>query len=124
MLEHTDAAGLMLARGAIADPWLFHRLRGQRPTVVGIAQRRQELSAYLLALCHRYDEQFNDETLVLFRLKDVVNHIHDEWFAEPRYALRRCKKLDVFAKLVTQLAHESSPERSDSRCGLSHQSCE
>ena len=103
LLSETRAAGLMLGRGAISDPWLFERLRGGRPAVVDEATRRGEVRAYLLALAERYRELFHGDTQVLFKLKEVVNQLHDEAMKKPRKALRKCKRLDRFLAEVEAL---------------------
>ncbi|MGB9081067.1 MAG: tRNA-dihydrouridine synthase family protein, partial [Desulfuromonadaceae bacterium] len=47
VLGETGAAGLMLGRGAIADPQLFQRLRGVENPEPGREERREELGRYL-----------------------------------------------------------------------------
>ena len=103
LLEASGAAGLMLARGAIADPWLFQRLRGNQPATIPRAKRQQELCEYLRSLSERYCQLFDNETLVMFRLKDVLNHIQDEWFEDSRRALRRSKSLGKFRSILATL---------------------
>jgi tRNA-dihydrouridine synthase B len=103
LLRESGAAGLMMGRGAIADPWLFARLRGERPMVIDQVERRKEVKAYLLALLQRYQPHFCGDIQVLFKLKEVVNLIQDEWFHKPRKALRKCKKLPAFIALIQEL---------------------
>lgn len=103
LLAETAAAGLMLGRGAISDPWLFARLRGERPAEVDEATRRAELREYLTALAARYVDLFSGDTQVLFKLKEVVNQIDDGWFTKPRKVLRKCKRLDRFLAEVASL---------------------
>ncbi len=93
----------MLARGAIADPWLFHRLRGDRAATTTQPERQREVCEYLHALSDRYCQHFADDTLVLFRLKEVLHHIHDNWFDETRRALCRCKSLHKFRAILESL---------------------
>lgn len=103
LLGESGVAGLMLGRGAIADPWLFARLRGERPAVIDEAQRVQELRDYLLALHRRYLPLFCGDAQVLVKLKEVINQVPDEWFQKPRKALRKCKKLPPFIALLQGL---------------------
>ncbi len=103
LLANTGAAGLMMGRGAIADPWLFSRLRGELPEVVDEGQRRSEVARYLLSLEVSYQGLFCGDAQVLMKLKEVINQIHDEWFIKPRKALRKCKRLDQFSSLLHQL---------------------
>ncbi len=50
VLSQTGAAGLMLGRGAIADPLLFERLRGNYSALSTPEQRAEELRDYLQEL--------------------------------------------------------------------------
>ncbi len=96
-------AGLMLGRGAIADPWLFTRLRGEAPVKVDESTRRQALRTYLLALLERYRELFAGDAQALYKLKEVIYYIQDEWFERPRKKLRRATQLETFRALVEAL---------------------
>lgn len=103
LLEDSGVVGLMMGRGAIADPWLFARLRGELATSSDEVQRRKEVREYLLMLQLRYQQLFCGDTQVLSKLKEVLNQIHDEWFQGPLKALRKCKRLDQFALLLHEI---------------------
>jgi tRNA-dihydrouridine synthase len=104
ILYQTDAAGLMLGRGAIADPLLFKRLRGAAVEEPSRQDRAAELRYYLQELLQRYREIFHGDTQVLCKLKAVLAYVNDRDFAKNIKKLKRCKRLEVFAELVDALA--------------------
>ncbi len=79
VLATTSAAGLMLGRGAVRDPWLFERVRGtlskERPTG---DERRAMLAAYLSLLLDGYAQIFHGDAQILAKLREVLAHIDDE----------------------------------------------
>jgi tRNA-dihydrouridine synthase len=95
LLEESGAAGLMLGRGAIANPWLFAQLRRQLPQA-DEAQRYRQSCDYLNRLAEEYQRLFCGEHQALGKLKSVL-----ECFSEPGLLplvkkLRRCKTLPRF----------------------------
>lgn len=105
VLRETGAAGLMLGRGAIADPWLFERLRGRAAAEPTRTQRLAELSAFLLELQRRYGALFCGDTQILYKLKEVLAFTGaDPALKEPVARLRRAKCLEVFLEQARQLA--------------------
>lgn len=102
--EQTGAAGLMLGRGAIADPFLFRRLRGSYPAVSPPEQREIEARDYLLALLARYEELFCGEQQVLYKMKEVVGQMQTLDAIEGARRLLKCRRLAHFISLVHDLA--------------------
>lgn len=103
LLAATGAAGLMLGRGAIADPLLFKRLRGEAPAEPSSRQRAVEIHYYLDGLLGRYQKIFCGDTQILCKLKEVASYIREQEFADTVKALQRCGSLDKFAALVKSL---------------------
>lgn len=103
VLEETGAAGLMLGRGAIADPLLFRRLRGEAPPAPDAATRWAELASYLEMLLPRYRSLFCGDMQVLGKLKAIVSYIADEELARPIRELRKAKSLAAFESILTRL---------------------
>lgn len=104
VLAETGAAGLMLGRGAIADPWLFERLRGRAAAEPTREQRLQELSAFLLELHRRYNTLFCGGTQILYKLKEMLAFTGaDPGLKEPVARLRRAKSLEAFLDLTRLL---------------------
>ncbi|SNB47380.1 tRNA-dihydrouridine synthase [Geobacter sp. DSM 9736] len=103
VLRETGAAGLMLGRGAIADPLLFHRLRGNAPAVPGLAEQRTELRRYLQAMLVRYGRLFCGGMQVLAKLKEITSHIDTPELAKPLKELRRAKTLEAFEAALALL---------------------
>ncbi len=103
LLAETGVAGLMLGRGALADPLLFRRVRGELPTQVDEVQRRQELSRYLSVLLPLYLERFCGERQALMKLKDLLNFIPDESLKREFGKLKRANSAARFQLLLGQL---------------------
>jgi tRNA-dihydrouridine synthase len=99
----TGAAGLMLGRGAIADPFLFRRLRGDYPAVSPPEQKEAEVRDYLLALLDRYEEIFCGEQQVLYKMKEVVGQMHALDAIDGARRFLKCRKLAHFTSLVRDL---------------------
>ena len=104
VMEQTGAAGLMLGRGAIADPFLFERLRGRYPAVSSPEERLAELRRYLEELVERYQQMFCGEQQVLGKMKEVLAHIGDPALAKSVRRLQKCRKLDLFRELVAEFS--------------------
>lgn len=100
VLRQTGAAGLMLGRGAIADPLLFRRLRGEAETAPSPEQRLAELGAYLRDMGARYGELFCGEQQVLSKLKGLVATMDDPELAKLHKGLRRAGSLRAFLALL------------------------
>lgn len=77
LLEQTGSAGLMLGRGAIADPMLFERIRGQADAEPSLAERKIEIAAHLEILLERYSEIFCGEVQILGKLRECFVHFRD-----------------------------------------------
>ena len=97
LLEETGAAGLMLGRGAIADPLLFQRLRGQAPDEPDREQRGTELQRYLRELIGRYGELFCGENQVLGKVKGVLGTMDDPDFEKERKRLKKSRTVREFS---------------------------
>jgi tRNA-dihydrouridine synthase B len=103
VLEETGAAGLMLGRGAIADPQLFERLRGRANPEPSPDERKSELCRYLQEILVRYRELFCGDTQVLGKLKAIIFHIDDPGLAKNIKELRRAKTLRAFEAVLQGL---------------------
>lgn len=100
VFEQTGAAGLMLGRGAIADPLLFKRIRGEYAAVSSDEMRRKELREYLYELLDRYKELFCGEQQVMAKMKEVVVQIRDPEFRKPVKKLLRSKGFSGFVEVL------------------------
>ena len=66
VLEQTGAAGLMIGRGALKDPLLFKRIRGEAPDGVDLRV------AFLRQLTREYGALFGGDGQVLQKLKSTL----------------------------------------------------
>lgn len=96
ILSEAGTAGLMLGRGAIADPLLFRRMRGETCPGPELSQRRAELGSYLREMARRYSELFCGEKQVLQKLKEIIAYLDDPERARPLKALKRATTLRDF----------------------------
>lgn len=103
ILRETGAAGLMLGRGAISDPLLFDRLRGDLPASTQADERAALLRRYLHDLLERYHTLFCGEAQILSKLKGVVLFIRDPELDPQLMRLRKAKNLQAFTKLLDVL---------------------
>lgn len=100
VLRETGAAGLMLGRGAIADPLLFQRLRGCANPSPGLEERRGELRSYLVEMRARYGGLFCGDMQVLGKLKAIVSQMEDPEQAKTLKELRRAKSIGAFMAVL------------------------
>ena len=74
VMAQTGARGLMLGRGAIADPKLFGRIRGTEPAVPDPAQYKREMAVHFTRLLASYSELFCGEAQILAKLRETFVH--------------------------------------------------
>lgn len=103
VLRETGAAGLMLGRGAIADPLLFERLRGNANAEPDQDERAAMLHRYLRELPARYGKLFCGDAQVLAKIKEVFNFMDDPFFEKTIKQLRKTKNMQAFATLLNEL---------------------
>jgi len=104
VLSQTGAAGLMLGRGAIADPLLFERLRGKHAVLSSPEQRAEELQDYLQELFTRYQELFCGDQQVLWKMKEVLSFIKDPGFSKQIRKLKKTKSPNNFSELLSKIS--------------------
>ena len=100
LLRETGAAGLMLGRGAIADPLLFERLRGRATPAPDRDERRAQLEGYLQDMVMRYSGLFCGDMQVLGKLKAIVSQMDDPELVKTLKELKKAKTLRAFAALL------------------------
>jgi tRNA-dihydrouridine synthase len=98
VLTETNAVGLMLGRGAINDPFLFERLRGNASAEIDASARRAELYSYLHALLPRYQELFCGDQQVLSKMKEVLCQVRESASERPARQLLRSRTLAQFVE--------------------------
>lgn len=111
MMQKTQAAGLMIGRGAIRNPWLFDQIRasyaGEKPKVI----TRKDLHSYIMELYEEiafYAPNF-DETKHVQRMKKYLTYISqgvDEAF---EFQIRRTKTAPEFMHICDDLLDNTQP---------------
>jgi len=107
VMEQTGASGLMLGRGAIADPWLFARIRGTVGARPEGRERRQELAGHLSLVLASYESIFHGDAQILAKLKSVVAQIPDPDQVRWCKALKKQKRVNGLKKLLDETLAES-----------------
>jgi tRNA-dihydrouridine synthase B len=103
LLRETGATGLMLGRGAIADPLLFARLRGEAPAKPSRQEAAAMLRRYLREVLARYGELFCGETQVLGKVKEILAFVADPTFTKSLKQLKKAQSVRAFAALLDEL---------------------
>ena len=103
LLAESGAAGLMLGRGAIADPLLFRRLRGEMPAEPGPEERRRELGRYLGEMLIRYGGLFCGDAQVLSKIKEIIAYQDAPELSRILKELRRAKTVPAFEAALLAL---------------------
>lgn len=99
-LAQTGAAGVMIGRGAVRNPFLFRRLRG------GAEAQPEELRAYYRILVEetgRILSRIRTEKGHCNRMKKYLTFCYPDMTAEQEYTLRRCT---VMADMLRCLSGE------------------
>lgn len=103
ILAETCAEGLMLDRGAIADPLLFQRLRNRDTREPTEAETALMLRRYLKELLRLYSELFCGQRQILDKVKNVLSFIDTPAFSKRITKMKRVNKLDDLASLIEAL---------------------
>jgi len=103
VLQESGAAGLMLGRGAIADPLLFERLRGKAVPEPDRAEQAVVIRRYLSDVLARYSELFCGEAQILGKVKDILTTIKDPVFEKSFKQLKKARNIRAFTAVLEEL---------------------
>ncbi|MBJ6726129.1 tRNA-dihydrouridine synthase family protein [Geomonas sp. Red875] len=103
VLQRTQAAGLMIGRGAIGEPMLFERLRGKATVEPDLVERKAMLKQYLERLLPGCRKLFCGDMQVLCKMKGVVANVEDPEMDRELKQLKRAKTLEAFEKEFGEL---------------------
>jgi tRNA-dihydrouridine synthase B len=100
-LRETRAAGLMIGRGAIRDPWVFQRigraLRGEPPLIVDDRERERVLLAYFGTI----RANFHSDRGALGRMKKISKYF--------------CEGIPNAEELRRAILHSETPDEAEER---------
>ncbi len=102
VLEQSGARGLMLGRGAIADPKLFERIRGHAPPRPSGMERKRELAQHLELLLEAYADIFHGDAQILSKFKENLAHVADPELARWIKQLKKRKSVAALAMLLAE----------------------
>lgn len=100
ILEETGAAGLMLGRGAIADPLLFERLRKRTVKEPSRTETAVMLHRYLADVLSRYSKLFCGERQILDKVKNVLAFIDDQALCKQIGKMKRARSIAAMTALI------------------------
>ncbi len=103
ILKIPGLSGLMLGRGALADPFLFKRLREGDAQPLTDEERSAQLQSYIGDLLPGYLEHFCGERQTLMKLKDLLNFIPDVSRQRVLGKMKRAQSLEKFSALLQGL---------------------
>jgi tRNA-dihydrouridine synthase len=75
VLQLTGAQGLMIGRGAIRNPWLFHQIRQQRRGETIFVPRGHDVLAYVRALYEAVCSPDVRESAQVQKMKKYMNYL-------------------------------------------------
>ena len=96
-LHETSAAGLMLGRGAVRNPYLFRQLRG------GLPPTAAEMKEYYSILIEETGKVFllkRTEKGHCNRMKKYLAFCYPDFSPEQEYKLRRCISVDEMRRIL------------------------
>jgi tRNA-dihydrouridine synthase len=103
LLASTQAAGLMLGRGALADPLLFQRLRDQAPGEPSADELREGMGHLLRELLPRYRKRYCGQTQVLAKLRSLLPYLQEASCKTIINQLKSAKTLETFETQLKRL---------------------
>jgi tRNA-dihydrouridine synthase B len=103
VLQQTQAAGLMLGRGAISDPLLFERIRGTKPPRPVGPEYQKQLVSHVRELLVEYEELFCGDAQTLSKIRETLVHIKDPQGARFAKKLIKQRSLTDFRSALANL---------------------
>jgi tRNA-dihydrouridine synthase len=103
VLRDTGAAGLMLGRGAIADPLLFERLRGRAAPEPDLAGQAAMLRRYLGEVLALYGGLYCGEVQILSKVKEVLSVIRQPAFEKSFKKMKKARSIQAFTAALQEL---------------------
>ena len=96
-LQHTGAAGLMIGRGAVRNPYLFRQLRGGPPPS---SEEMKHYYSILIEETGRILLHKRTEKGHCNRMKKYLTFCYPDFTPEQEYQLRRCTRVDDMLRIL------------------------
>lgn len=96
--QQTNAAGLMVGRGAIRSPWIFQQLKDSYEGREIVTPTRRDLHGYITSLYHAVAEEAKDfeESKHVNKMKKYMAYIAQGIDEEFEFQIRRVKTQEAF----------------------------
>jgi tRNA-dihydrouridine synthase C len=109
--RHTRAAGLMVGRGAIRNPWLFAQISAAFQQSAAPIPTHQELLAYIIELSEELARESPcfDPSLHIQRMKKTLIYICDGIHPDFEHAIRRMKTPEAFHEILHRFLDHPTP---------------
>ncbi len=109
LLAHTGSRGLMIGRGAIRSPWLFHQIRQQlRGEAVALPTGR-EVWTYIRALWESQAWLDTPEKVQCSRMKKFLNYLGEGVPAPFLHQIRRAETAADFHRICAEFLDHEHP---------------
>lgn len=111
-LEQTNAAGLMIGRGGIRNPWLFGQIRCALEGEAVFRPKLRDLHEYILELTEEIAAtgDFENDTQLVHRMKKFTNYIASGIAeGELNYELRRSTSVAEFRAICRDYLDSDDP---------------
>ena len=113
VLQITGARGLMIGRGAIRNPWLFHQIRQQQRGETLFVPRGRDVLAYVRALYEAACSPEARESAQVERMKKYMNYlgVGVDTAGEFLHQIRRVETKAEFFCICEQFLNHDQPMR-------------
>ena len=109
LLAETGARGLMIGRGAIRNPWLFHQIRQRLRGEQAALPTGRQVAAYIRALWETQDVPGRPEAVHCSRMKKFLNYVGEGVPGAFRYQLNRSRTADEFFRICGDFLDHDEP---------------
>lgn len=111
VLALTGAAGVMIGRAAIRNPWIFRQIRQERSGEAQVAPTGRDVLAYVRALFESVALPTSPEAKQIRVVKRSMNHLGIGVDADGRFlhAVQRVETRDAFFKICEEFLSHDRP---------------
>lgn len=107
----TGAAGIMIGRGAIRNPWLFEQIKAAYESTTAPTPTHRDLLEYIQELSEEFAREHPnfDPVLHIQRMKKTLIYICDGIAADFEHSIRRMKTNEEFQEICSDFLDHNTP---------------